>query len=84
VTPAVTIPSSTHAVKLDFVNADGRGRTITKKIAPAQISRSHAAPSAPIRSMSPTETARPSCTHVIDASAIPAPMAAGLRVTPVI
>src|SRR4029453_3982652 len=40
-------------------------------------SRSAAAPSAPTSSKSPTDAAMPSCTHVIEATAMPAPALAG-------
>ena len=56
-----------------------RGRTTTSTITPAQASRSQAAPSGPIRSNSPTETARPSCTHSIEATAMPVPARAAAR-----
>ena len=58
-----------------------RGRTSTSRIAAAHTSRSQAAPSAPIRSMSPTETASPSCTHTIETRAKAAPERLGEKVT---
>ena len=55
------------------LNADGRGRTTTSRMPPAQNSRSHAAPPAPTWSIRPIEAARPSCTQSIESIAIEAP-----------
>ena len=76
VTPAVTTPSATHAAKVRRVNADGRGRTMISSSTPAHSRRSQAAPSAPMRSISDTDTASPTCTHSIDATAIVVPVRA--------
>ena len=48
-------------------------------ISSAQASRSQAAPSTPIRSISVTATARPTCTHSIEPIAIRAPVRAWYR-----
>ena len=81
VSPAVTAPSARQAISPDRLNVVIRGRTSTSRIAAAHTSRSQAAPSAPIRSMSPTETASPSCTHTIDTTANAAPERLGEKVT---
>jgi hypothetical protein len=73
VTAAVTTPRAMQASSPERLNSDGRGRTTTSMITPAQASRSQAAPSGWIRSSRPTDTARPSCTHSIAASAMSAP-----------
>ena len=59
VTAAVTTPSTTHTRKVAQVNAATRGRTMTSISTPAHASRSHAAPSTPMRSISVTAIARP-------------------------
>ena len=59
VTAAVTTPSTTHIMKLDRVNAERFGRTMSSSRIPAHASRSHAAPSTPIRSINVTAIARP-------------------------
>ncbi len=46
---------------------------------PAQNSRSNAAPSGPTRSKRPMDAARPSCTHSMEAAAIPVPARAAER-----
>ena len=71
--PAVTTPSTTQAPKVFRRNDDGRGRTTTASSTPAHASRSHAAPSGPTRSNRPTDTARPSWTHSMAATARVAP-----------
>ena len=76
VTPAVTTPSATPYFSAVRENCEGRGRTNTRISTPAQNSRSQAAPSAPMRSISPTEAASPSCTHSIETTAMPAPVRA--------
>ena len=73
VTPAVTTPSATQARRLARPSAASRGRTRTGSRTPAQHSRSHAAPSGPTSSNSPTEAARPICTHSIEVIAIAVP-----------
>ena len=78
VSPAVTTPSSTQARNDDLVNWDGRGRPIASISNPAQASRIHAAPSAPMSSNSPTETAMPSCTQSIEPTAMEAPARAAV------
>ena len=82
VRPAITTPRSTLATRPDRVNRVRQGRPISTISTPAQTRRSHAAPSAPSRSINPTETASPSCTHSIDAVAIRAPVRAGEPVGP--
>ena len=78
---AVTTPSATHVRNVERVNEARRGRTTTSRIRPAQDSRSHAAPSAPIRSISSTDRARPICTHATDAVAIRTPVRTSFVVT---
>ena len=63
------------------MNAAKRGRTITSISTPAHASRSHAAPSTPMRSINVTAIARPTCTHSIEPIAIMAPVRAWLVVT---
>ena len=82
VTVAVTTPSTTHMKKLDRVNATARGRTKSSKMMPAHASRSHAAPSTPISSISVTAIARPSCTHSMEPIAMKAPVRAWFVITP--
>jgi len=73
VTVAVTTPRTTHTRKVAHVNAATRGRTMTSISTPAHASRSQAAPSTPMRPISVTAIARPTCTHSIDPIAIMAP-----------
>src|SRR5690349_19830770 len=80
VTAAVTMPSTTHARKVDRVNAAFRGRTMTSIKMPAQANRNQAAPSTPTRSMRVTAIARPTCTQSIDPTAMKAPVRAALPV----
>src|SRR6476646_12206768 len=79
VSPAVTTPSATAVSRPRRPNRDGRGRTTTSRTRPAQASRSHAAPSGPTRSNRPTDRASPSCTHVMDPTAMRVPVRAWLR-----
>ena len=76
VTPPVTTPSSTLATSERRVNCARRGRTISSIKAPAQNSRSQAAPSGPSGSISPTETARPIWTLSMAVIAISTPVRA--------
>jgi hypothetical protein len=79
VRPAVTTPSVTQASRVALRISRNRGRTSTNKMTPAHASRSQAAPSGPTLSNSPTEAARPICTHSIDATAMPVPTRAAER-----
>jgi hypothetical protein len=76
VTAAVTTPSTTQTRKVAQVNDAKRGRTMTSISTPAHASRSHAAPSTPMRSISVTAIARPTWTHSIEPIAIRAPVRA--------
>ena len=73
VMPAVTPPRATAVPNDRRVNAEGRGRTMTSSRAPAQTSLSQAAPSAPMRSISATEVARPNWTNSMAVIAIAVP-----------
>ena len=76
VTPAVAMPSTTPEASADLVRRRRHGRPITRKIAPAQTSRSHAVPSAPRSPIRSTDTPRPICTVSIEHVAIRAPVRA--------
>ncbi len=76
VTPPVTTPSSTLLTSERRVNCARRGRTISSISTPARNRRSQAAPSAPIRSISPTETASPTWTLSMAVIAISTPVRA--------
>jgi len=73
VTPAVTTPRATVASRIGRRNRQGRGRTATSRITPAQASRSQTAPSGPTWPNSGTDRARPSWTQVIEPTAIKVP-----------
>src|SRR4051812_19244781 len=75
--PDVTTPRTTVARNAEAEKSDGRGRTSTIRIRPAHASRSHVTPATPRSSIRLTATARPSCTHRIDTTAIEAPTRAG-------
>jgi hypothetical protein len=65
VTPAVTSPSATQAVRLEPVNIERRGRTMTSNSTPAHASRNHATrPRRPVHH--PDRRAQASWTQVID------------------
>jgi hypothetical protein len=81
VMPDVTTPSRTHVRNVDLVKADGRGRTISNRMIPAQNKRIQAAPSTPSRSTRPSDSASPTCTLTIDAIAIATPILVCVVVT---
>ena len=60
---SVTIPSNTQVNRPRRVNSPSGGRTRTASTSPAHASRSQTVPSAPRRSINPTDTASPSCTQ---------------------
>src|SRR6516225_4569335 len=82
VIPAVTTPRISAASKVRRGKRQGRGRTQAARSTPAQASRSHAAPSAPIEVNRGTDSARPSWTHVIEPTAISVPVRARDRCGP--
>ncbi len=73
VTAAVTTPSAIPVSRPARLKPDSRGRTTTSSKTPAQANRSHAVPNGPSCPISPTDTASPSWTHVMDARAMEAP-----------
>ena len=73
VTPAVTMPRATVASSTGRRNRHGRGRIATSRITAAHASRSQTAPSGPIWPNSGTVSARPTCTQVIEPTAIAVP-----------
>jgi hypothetical protein len=73
VTPAVTTPSKTHVSSAERLNVSVHALARIRTINPAHAKRSHATPSAPSCSDKPMDTARPACTHNIDAMAIAVP-----------
>lgn len=73
VTEAVATPRSTEDTRAGRVRRSRQGRPSAAKIAPAQTSRSQAAPSGPTRSIRPTEAASPIWTQSIDVVAMATP-----------
>jgi hypothetical protein len=81
VMPPVTTPRATTASNAGRRNRQGRGRTTTSRIRAAQAIRSQTAPSGPTSPNRWTDSARPSCTQLIEPSAIKVPDRAEARGT---